>query len=87
VSGYQLVSTGLVSLSVAGNGTTTLTVTCPTGKRVLGGGHESSAGFNLQPVASYPLTVDTWKVTLRLNQESAATVQLRVYALCANVLN
>jgi hypothetical protein len=63
-----------------------MTVTCPVGKRVLGGGYESSTGFVLHPVASYPPTVDSWKVTLRLSQDTA-TIQFRVYAVCANVLN
>jgi len=71
-------------VSVAANGTYTLWATCPSGKRVLGGGYESSSVFVLHPVASYPSAVDTWKVILRLSQD-AATIQIRVYAVCATI--
>src|SRR4030095_13962507 len=81
---YQIVSTGLVPVPVVANGTATMSVTCPSGKRVLGGGYESSTVFVLHPVASYPATVDSWKVTLRLSQD-AATIQFRVYAVCATI--
>jgi hypothetical protein len=90
VSGYQIVSTGLITQTVPGQGTTTLTVTCTTGKRVFGGGFEvptTTPAVPLHPVSMYPTTTDTWKVTLRLDQDAAATIQFRVYAVCGNVLN
>jgi hypothetical protein len=87
VSGYQIVSTGLITQSVAANGTTTLSVTCTTGKRVFGGGFEATTTLPLYPVSSYPPTTDTWRVTLRLGQDTAATIQFRVYAVCGTVLN
>ncbi len=87
VSGYQIVSTALFTQNVAANGTTTLSVVCPTGKRVFGGGFEASTGVALHPVSSYPPTTDTWRVTLRLSQDAPATIVFRVYAVCGSVLN
>jgi hypothetical protein len=77
----------LITQSVAANATTTLTVTCPAGKRVLGGGYESYGNATLHPMASYPFTVDSWRMTLRLSQDTGASIQFRVYAVCATVAN
>ena len=85
MSGHQLVSTALFTQTVAANGTTTLTLACPVGKRALGGGYESVGSAVLHPMASYPPTVDSWKVTLRLSQDTPATIQFRVYVVCATV--
>jgi hypothetical protein len=41
----------------------------------------------LHPLASFPPTVDSWRVTLRLSQDTNATIQFRVYAVCATVTN
>jgi hypothetical protein len=87
LSGYQIVSTALFTQSVAANGTTTLTAVCPTGKRALGGGYETAGSAPLQTMVSLPPTVDSWKVTLRLNQDTAATIQFRTYVVCATVSN
>jgi hypothetical protein len=84
VSGYQIVSTAPMIVSLNGNSTTTLSATCPSGKNVIGGGYESSTGaFVLHPVAMFPLAPDTWRVTLRLSQTTAQTFTFRVYAICA----
>jgi len=85
VSGYQIVSTALATLTLVGNTTTTMSVTCPVGKRVVSGGYDSqhATGVLLHPVAMFPPTWDTWRVTLRLSQDTAATFQFRVYAICA----
>jgi hypothetical protein len=71
--------------TVAGFGMISLTAACPVGKHVIAGGFESLANaVQFAPVASYPLSADTWRVVLR-NTTSAtlASVQLRVYAFCA----
>jgi hypothetical protein len=89
VSGYQQVFTALVSYTnVAAGAVLTQTALCPTGKRVLGGGYDATTGLVLHPVSSFPPTVDSWRVSLRLSQDlPAATVTFRVYAVCAAVSN
>ena len=87
MNGYQIVSTALLTQAIGPNGTTTLSVACPIGKRVMGGGYESTIILPLHPVASFPPTVDTWRVTLRLSQDTGATIQFRVYAVCGNAIN
>jgi hypothetical protein len=79
-----VVSTALatVTLSTLGQ-TATLDVACPTGKRVLGGGYESSANAAVHTVASFPLTQTSWRVALRLSQDGPVTFTFRVYAVCA----
>jgi hypothetical protein len=84
VSGLQIVSTALVTLTVDANQTTTMSVTCPVGKNVIGGGYDSpTAGLVLHAVSTYPSALDTWRVTLRLSQATRETFQLRVYGICA----
>jgi hypothetical protein len=91
VTGYQIVSTGLTTQTLAGNATTVLLVTCPTGKRVFGGGFDvpTSPSVPVHPVSMFPPTVDTFRVILRLDQDPAttATFQFRVYAVCGNAVN
>ena len=86
LSGQQVVSTALstVTLSSAGQ-TTFLDVACPTGKRVFGGGYESSANAVVHTISSFPLTQTSWRVVLRLSQEAppSVTFTFRVYAVCA----
>jgi len=83
VSGQQVVSTALMTVSLLANAQTTLEVACPTGKRVLGGGYETNANLVLHTLASFPPTQTTWRVVLRLSQDTAATFTFRVYAVCA----
>jgi hypothetical protein len=87
MNGYQIVSTALFTQTLAANGTTTLSVACPIGKRVFGGGYEATITLPLSPVSSFPPTTDTWRVTLRLNQDTGATIQFRVYAVCGNAIS
>jgi hypothetical protein len=73
-----------LTVSVAPNAVTTLTVACPVGKRVFGGGYESNTNAALvHPVATYPPTQDSWRVILQNDQSTAASIQFRVYAVCA----
>ena len=88
LTGYQLVSTALFTQALTANQTVTLSVACPAGKRVFGGGYESVTGLAIvHPIATYPPTVDSWRVTLRLSQPTDATIQFRVYAVCATATN
>ncbi|MBW8896101.1 MAG: hypothetical protein JF613_07955 [Acidobacteria bacterium] len=83
VSGQVLTSTTLADVSLLANAQTTMEVTCPTGKRVLGGGWESGANLNLSVVSSFPPTQSSWRVTVRLSQDTSATFKLQVWAVCA----
>ena len=87
ITGHQIVSTGMMTTTVAGNGTATLSATCPTGKRVLGGGYDTTLGtWVVHPVSMIP-TVTVWSVTLRLAQDTGATFGFRVYAVCGSATN
>ena len=85
VSGLQFVSTVMVNVTLDPAESTTRTVTCPVGKNVIGGGYDSPTPLlALQAVSSYPSAVDTWRVTLRLNQPTRETFQLRIFGICAS---
>ena len=85
VSGLQTVFTGMTTVTADPSQSVTMTVTCPVGKNVIGGGYDSpTAGLMLNAVSSFPSTADTWRVTLRLSETTRSTFQLRVYGVCAN---
>ena len=86
ISGYEIVSYTSASALIAPNASVEGKVSCPAGKRVIGGGSEpTNVGVPLIAVASVPLGVDTWKVTLRLMQSQGSNVGYRVYAVCAAI--
>jgi hypothetical protein len=88
ITGHQVVSTALSTVTLTGIQSTTAFATCPAGKRVFGGGYETTGTSVLQPVSMYPTTVTTWSVTLRHNQPDAtATFGFRVYAVCSTATN
>jgi hypothetical protein len=66
----------------------TLTSTCASGKKILGGGYTYSlstpAQANRVTVDSYPSAADTWTATVRVNQNlgGTVTIALSVYAVC-----
>jgi len=72
-----------VTLNLIADQQSTMDVTCPVGKRVFGGGYETSANAIVHTLASFPPTQSSWRVTIRLSQPTAATVLFRVYAVCA----
>jgi hypothetical protein len=84
-----MVSTGLFTQALTPGQTVTASVSCLAGRRVLGGGFDSAPGSaNVLTVASFPPTVDSWRVSLRISsQDAAATIQFRVYAVCATATN
>ena len=85
VGGYQIVSTALATVTLAGDAAATMSVTCPVGKRVVSGGYDTSnvTTIVLHPIANFPPAPDSWRVVLRLSQSAGATFQFRVYAVCA----
>jgi hypothetical protein len=89
-TGYEIVQvvSPAAPVTLSGFATLTATATCPVGKSVIGGGYESLAGdaIKLSLIASHPSGTDTWRVILRNpGVVQAFTVQLRVYAICAQV--
>lgn len=88
ITGHQVVSTALSSVTLTGTQTTTTTASCPTGKRVFGGGYETTGTPAVQVVSAYPHTASTFSVTLRLSQSDVpATFGFRVYAVCSTATN
>jgi len=86
VSLYERVVSAFPIAAMNGNTTRTVMVACPAGKKVMGGGYESSnVNIALHPVASYPSSEVAWTVTMRLSQVTAVMVpfELRAYAVCA----
>jgi hypothetical protein len=80
IRGYEIVK----SLAIAnpGSTTTTGTVTCPAGKKVLGGG-AIALGLGKQSInGSFPATATQWQVDM--NNSSPVESNFRVFATCAN---
>lgn len=86
VSGYVVVNQLTTPVTVGINGLEVSVLSCPAGKSILTGGHEQLNGaLQLQYVGSWPLN-NGWRVLLRnTTGASVANVQLRMYAVCANV--
>jgi hypothetical protein len=88
LSGFEVVfalNPPVTPAIVAGFGTLTGAVACPSGKHAVAGGYEgiNNGGF-LLPYASYPTSATTWRVMLRnTGSASVSNVQVRVYAVCA----
>ena len=80
----MIASTAMVTLNLFANQQSSMDVSCPTGKRVLGGGWETNnPSANVHALSSYPLTQSSWRVVIRLSQPDAATFGFRVWAVCA----
>ncbi len=83
ISGQMIASTAMLTLNLMPNQQSSLDVTCPTGKRVLGGGWETNnPSANVHALSSYPLSQTSWRVVIRLSQDTAATFGFRVWAVC-----
>lgn len=76
VSGYEIVNT-LGTLPM--NGTTSVVVACPSGKRVFGGGYVVPSELDTAPL-SRPEGDNGWRVDFRSNGGSGDAA---VYAICA----
>jgi hypothetical protein len=71
----------------AREGTTTrLTVTCPAGKSVLGGGYVNpdTKGTNNSVLASFPASQTTWEVQI-FNPSGSSSFAVVPFAVCATV--
>ena len=80
VSGWQLVTE---QSTVSGNGTHTLAVSCPTGTKALGGGHESSVPVHVS--GSLPSADgSTWTTVLK-RASGKGSYTVTVTATCAQV--
>ena len=87
LTGQQVVSSALTTVTLQPDETKTVELSCLTGQRVFGGGWEAVGVNNtvvsVYPLASFPPTQTKWKVVLKLNQSTPGTFNLRVYAVCA----
>jgi hypothetical protein len=62
----------------------TVSVDCPDGKRVIGGGVRAS-GDRFELVESYPSSDSEWRNTLRSDQPTTVQDTVEAYAVCVNV--
>jgi hypothetical protein len=90
-SGYERVVGDSGTLSMNPGVSSFVTAVCPTGKRVIGGGHElaSSSSQQLGVTMSAPFestVLAGWRVNFRNSLNAALTnVQVRAYVICAIV--
>jgi hypothetical protein len=87
LTGQQVVSTGSLSVTLQVDETKLMEVSCLTNQRVFGGGWEVTPPANtvvsVYPLASFAPTQTKWRVVVKNSQSTAATFNLRVYAVCA----
>ncbi|MBU1171878.1 MAG: collagen-like protein, partial [Proteobacteria bacterium] len=84
ISGYGIVSNSAsyTLLSFGGNAGV-ISVSCPSGKKVLGGGGKSDYNGNLLS-ESYPIpTGDGWTIKYTNQSSQTKMITLTVYAICA----
>jgi hypothetical protein len=86
ISGYQQVSHTETFTDVADNDLLTATVTCPGGKKVLGGGASGFITAQTHLVASNPRATDEsrWDVVFQATS-AASDVSISAYAICGFV--
>jgi hypothetical protein len=82
VSGYQRVFTSDAIANPAGTQRVG-SVSCPAGKKVLGGGVIGSGGTTHSVNTSYPSSESTWRAYM--NNTSGGDETFRVYAICGAV--
>ena len=88
MSGYEIVSAAWHSNNLGAGLSGGATAKCPTGKKVLGGGVQSSnSGRNLLVVSSYPDgATQSWVGESRnISTLSIGVADVVVFAICANV--
>ena len=91
ISGYERVVGESATLSLNPGVSSFVTAVCPTGKRVIGGGHElaSSSSQQLGVTMSAPFestVISGWRVNFRNSLNAALTnVQVRAFVVCAIV--
>jgi hypothetical protein len=85
VSGYISAATITSAITVNAGATTTSSISCPSGKRTIGGGHELVDGATqLLFLGSSPSTT-TWRVMLRNDTDAAVpNVRVRLWIICAS---
>jgi len=84
LSGWERVQ-GYASTAQSGT-TTRLTVACPVGKSVLGGGYMNpdTKGTNNTVLASFPASQTSWEVWI-FNPSGSSTFAVQPFAVCASV--
>lgn len=65
----------------------TASVSCPEGKKILGGGYlVASSNTTYYPRANYPSSDSVWTVTVHRGGTGTSSWGLTAYAICANIL-
>jgi hypothetical protein len=84
VSGYTSAATTTSAITVNAGATSTSSISCPSGKRTIGGGHELVDGATqLLFLGSSPSTT-AWRVMLRNDTDAAVpNVRVRLWIICA----
>lgn len=86
ITGYQRVTD---TLTLSPNERDDITVTCPTGKKVTGGGFKAvnvqfgNAPDDIWATESYPSADNAWTLTLK-DRESGYDYTITAYAICVN---
>jgi hypothetical protein len=88
ISGYQIVTKEQPESALGFFGS--VSVNCPTGKKVLGGGAlavtaDGGVQDGYQVLNSSPLTDSGWRATFNIDNPLHDDFVLKVYAICANV--
>jgi hypothetical protein len=85
VSGLQTVRVDRIDYAPSDDVLFTMRATCPSGKKVLGGGHWFSIWNRADVYQSFPEDEQTWRISVSLDFSgiSAGSIVSRVYALCA----
>jgi len=72
------------NVSPAGTGARAVSVVCPYGKKVIGGGQQSSQGYDGTAISGYPDSDHTW-LARGVDPNPGVSWTLTGYIICANV--
>ena len=86
MSGYTIVGTITSATTVSAGATNISTLTCPSSKSVIGGGHELVGNATQLVFLGAAPTSTSWRVMLRNDTGAAVSnVQVRIWVICAGV--
>jgi Collagen triple helix repeat (20 copies) len=81
VSGYERVMGSTASIDTGGNTASTVTASCPAGKKVVGGGVTATNALGVAIGASAPTSDTTWSVSASVGF-SGTPANITAYAVC-----
>jgi hypothetical protein len=83
ISGYEIKTVQTPFLDIGSNQFGDISVDCPAGKKVLGGGCSGTDQY-VSFFGSAPVDGDTWKCSYRNDNSGALQFTVTVYAICAD---